>query len=76
MNVKSYRVSSDEHVWNAVYYNNKWLNLDLTWDDPVYDDGKNYLNHDYFLITTTKLLEIEKTQHDINYYHYPELKEA
>ena len=76
MNIKSYRVSSNEHVWNAVYYNNKWLNLDLTWDDPVSDDGKDYLNHDYFLITTTKLKEIEKTQHDIDFNHYPELKEA
>lgn len=76
MNVKSYRVSSNEHVWNAIYYNDKWLNLDLTWDDPVSDDGQNYLNHDYFLITTSKLSDIEKTQHDIDFNHYPELKEA
>ena len=76
MDVISYRVSSHEHVWNAVYYNNNWVNLDLTWDDPVADDGNNYLNHDYFLISTNKLLTLETSEHNIDYNHYPELKEA
>ena len=77
MNIKSYKVSSFKHVWNAVYYNNSWLNLDLTWDDPVVNDGKyNYLEHNFFLITTSKLHEIEKTEHEFDYNSYPELKEA
>ena len=76
MNIKSYRISSDDHIWNALYLNNKWSHLDLTWDDPVASDGKDYLQHDYFLIDTKKLLSIETTQHDFNQEIYSELKEA
>ena len=77
MNIKSYRVSSNKHVWNAVYYNNNWVNLDLTWDDPIVDDGSvDYLEHNFFLISTAKLHEIEKTEHDFNYERYSELREA
>ena len=47
MNIKSYRISSDDHIWNALYLNNKWSHLDLTWDDPVASDGKDYLQHDF-----------------------------
>lgn len=74
LNIKSYRVSSAEHVWNAVLLDNQWLNLDLTWDDPVSDDGKDYLDYDYFLINTEKLLDIEKTEHNFNMNNYTELK--
>lgn len=76
MNIKSYRISSDDHIWNALYLNNKWSHLDLTWDDPVASDGKDYLQHDYFLIDTKKLLSIETTQHSFNEEIYSELKEA
>lgn len=76
MKIKSYRISSDDHIWNAIYVNNKWSHLDLTWDDPVASDGKDYLQHDYFLIDTKKLLNIETTQHDFNQDIYSELKEA
>lgn len=73
MGIKNFRVSSDKHVWNAVLLNDVWYNLDLTWDDPVVVGGKNYLEHNYFMITTTKLLSIEKTEHVFNADHYPEL---
>lgn len=73
MGVKSFRVSSEKHVWNAVYYNNQWVNLDLTWDDPVSKYGVNSLEHNYFLISTSKLLSIETTEHVFDFRHYPEL---
>ena len=76
LQVRSFRVSSEKHVWNAVYYNNKWLNLDLTWDDPVASDGKDYLEYDFFLINTTRLQQIETTEHTFDVSHYLELKEA
>lgn len=59
MSILNYRVSNDTHVWNIVYLDGKWLHLDLTWDDPVSNDGKNYLRGDYFLITTEKLKEAD-----------------
>ena len=60
MNLKNYRVSSNSHIWNAVEIDGKWYHIDLTWDDPVVSDGKDYLYEDYFLITTHDLLEKEK----------------
>ena len=74
MNIKSFRISSEEHVWNAVYYNNEWYHLDITWDDPVVDDGSDHITHNYFLIDTNKLQEIEPKQHNFNEEHYYELK--
>lgn len=76
MGVNCYKISSDDHVWNAVYYDGKWLHLDLTWDDPVSSDGRQYLEYNYFLIDTPKLLYLETSQHIFNQNHYLELKEA
>ncbi len=76
MKIKSYKVSSDEHVWNAVNIWNGWYHLDLTWDDPVASDGKDYLENTYFLVNTNNLLKLEKTQHAFTFDLYPELKEA
>lgn len=83
-NIKNYKIAttkesvgykSNGHIWNAVYLNNQWLHLDLTWDDPVSDDGKDYLYHKYFLVDTAALMavdsgkvEIEEHNFDKNYY--------
>lgn len=76
LNVKNFRVSSDNHIWNVLYINNAWKHLDLTWDDPVASDGKDYLEYNYFLIDTNQLLTLEQTQHNFNLEHYTELKNA
>ena len=73
MNIKNFKVSSENHIWNAVYINNSWKHLDLTWDDPVASDGKDYLEYNYFLIDTDKLLTLEQTEHNFNLEHYKEL---
>ncbi len=66
MDIKNYKVSTNNHTWNRVYVNDKWLHLDLTWDDPISEDGKNILDHNYFLITTNELKDIEKNEHNYN----------
>lgn len=68
--VKSIKVSTDNHIWNYVNIDNKWLHLDLTWDDPISSDGKDILDDTFFLITDKELIEIEKTEHnyDISVY--------
>ena len=76
MDVKSYKISSDDHIWNAVYLDDTWKHLDLTWDDPVATDKKDYLEHSYFLIDTDELLKKEVTQHVFNQEIYSELKGA
>lgn len=72
---ESINTSSNGHIWNGVYLDGKWLHLDLTWDDPVSEDGKDYLYHKYFLVDTKSLMEvdsgkveIEEHNFDKNYY--------
>ena len=61
LNITNFKVSSSNHVWNAVYIDNNWYHLDLTWDDPVTTTGKDVLEHNYFLIDTDEL----KKQDDV-----------
>ncbi len=42
------------HMWNKVYYNKKWYNVDVTWDDPV-SDMKENLQYDYFMVSDKAL---------------------
>lgn len=55
LGIKNYKVSSSTHIWNAVYYDDEWLHIDLTWDDPVSTDGKDYLYHKYFLVNNDQM---------------------
>ncbi|MBQ3468636.1 MAG: hypothetical protein IJH18_01045 [Bacilli bacterium] len=64
--VNNYKVSSENHIWNAVELDGSWYHLDLTWDDPVATDGSDILDHSFFLINTTELEKKEVTQHDFN----------
>lgn len=72
--------SNTGHVWNAVYIDNEWLHIDLTWDDPVSSDGKNYLFHTYFLVTADELYNNDHTsttnyeEHNFNKTIYYEFK--
>lgn len=58
------------HIWNAVYLNNKWLHLDVTWDDPVSEDGKDYLLHKYFLITDDELKKADEGKVIVTEHNY------
>lgn len=76
LNIKSYKVSSTSHIWNAVELDNKWYHLDLTWDDPVTTDNTDILDDTFILIDTKKLQEIEPVEHIFDKNCYLELKEA
>lgn len=88
MGIKNFKVATElmqedisGHVWNAVLLDNKWLHLDLTWDDPVSDDGKDYLQHKYFLISSSELEEADSgevvvKEHIFSERIYPELKKS
>jgi transglutaminase/protease-like cytokinesis protein 3 len=58
------------HIWNAVKIDNEWLHIDLTWDDPVSEDGKNYLYHKYFLVNDEKLKEADKGDVNVDEHNY------
>ncbi len=86
LNIKNFKIATElmqedvsGHVWNAVYLDNTWYHLDLTWDDPVSESGTDYLQHKYFLITTSELEEADKgnvevKEHIFNKSIYPEMQ--
>jgi len=55
------------HAWNIVKLGGKYYHLDLTWDDPVSEDGSNQIRYSYFNITDE---QIEKN-HKWNMANYP-----
>lgn len=72
---KNFKVASETHVWNAVLINGNWLNLDLTWDDPVtVNSDVDTLLHQFYLINTEKLLEFDTLDHNFDTTVYQELK--
>jgi len=90
LGIKNYKIATTKedisyestgHVWNAAYIDGKWLHLDLTWDDPVSSDGKDYLYHKYFLVTTSELNEADSgnvkiEEHNFNKSIYLEFNES
>jgi len=62
LGIQNFKVSSKNHVWNAVRMDNSWYHLDLTWDDPVSTTGIDTLIDTYFMITTSKLEEIDENR--------------
>ena len=66
LNIPNYRISTEEHVWNLVYFDNKWSHLDVTWDDPVTSNGVDMLMYDYYFIDTNTLISKDTTQHNFD----------
>lgn len=65
MNIQNIKVSSDQHIWNLVLVDGTWMNLDLTFDDPVTDTGDDILSEDYFLIDSETMIKQDETnQHN------------
>ena len=64
LNVPNFKISSENHIWNALYINGKWLHLDLTWDDPITNNGRDVIEHSYFLINNQKLKNLAKGNKD------------
>ena len=65
-NIPNIKISTENHIWNYVKVDEKWLHLDLTWDDPITKSGKNVLDDSYFLISDNQLMSIEKEEHNYN----------
>lgn len=71
---------STGHIWNAVYFDNNWVHIDLTWDDPVSEDGKDYIYHKYFLVSNEEMAKadsgkVQIEEHNFNKAIYTEFKE-
>lgn len=66
LGIQNYKIASDNHIWNLVKINDKWYHIDMTWDDPVSNDGKQYLLHNFFMITTNELFKLDNIEHNYN----------
>ena len=49
--------NNSNHQWSMVELNGKWYHIDLTWDDPIFDNGANYRKaiHKYFLVSDSTM---------------------
>ena len=74
LGIKNYKIASNSHIWNFVELDGIWYHLDTTWDDPIASDGKQYLIHNFFMISTEKLLELDKVEHNFDPKTYLEAK--
>lgn len=73
MKINNFKISNNDHIWNAIYLDNAWYHLDLTWDDPVTNTGENVLLYDFFLLTNYELLNKEAIQHAFDQSVYTEI---
>ncbi len=57
-------LSGTAHAWNYVQINNKWYEIDLTFDDPIYGHQHFYnrVNYKYFLTPRDESREITASE--------------
>lgn len=78
LGVKNYKVASEKHVWNAAYIDGEWTQIDLTWDDPIVDDGvtiSDTIRHKFYMINTDTLLSYDTKEHGFDQNVYLELRQ-
>ena len=57
-----YSADNSMHMWNKVYYNKKWYNVDVTWDDPV-SNMKDNRKYEFFMLSDN---DMKKTHTEDN----------
>lgn len=78
LGVKNYKVASQKHVWNALYLDDEWSQIDLTWDDPIVEDGgvlSETIRHKFYMINTDTILSYDTDEHSFDQNIYIELRQ-
>ena len=52
-------ISSKNHAWNLVSYDDIWLHIDPTWNDTEIER----FDYEFYMINTTKLLKLDSSEH-------------
>ncbi len=60
-----YSTDGSMHMWNKVYYNKKWYNIDVTWDDPV-SNMKDNRKYDFFMVSDNDF-EVTHTEDNLSF---------
>ena len=76
LGIKSYKITSERHVWNLVYLDGNWYHLDTTWDDSITEDKRGRTAVLFFLITDERLKQLKVKNHDYDEKIYLELKKT
>ena len=71
LNIPNFKINTEEHEWNVIYFNKKWTHIDVTWDD---DEINKNNNRNFFMITTKDLFSKDKKDHLFNEDLFLELK--
>lgn len=61
---------TEAHMWNKVQLDNEWYNVDITWDDPVSEIGRDYIGNSYFGVTDEVILR-DHTPEESRLLKYP-----
>ena len=70
LKIPNFKITSENHIWNVVYFGNKWRHVDVTWDD----DEVNPNNiHNFFMLNNYELFEKDIEEHNYNKDLYLEL---
>ena len=67
--IESHMITSDtmNHAWNVVKLDGHYYHVDTTWDDPVYDTAGK-VEHEYLLLSDTKLKTLDYSGYDTRKY--------
>lgn len=77
LGIKNYKVASEKHVWNALYLDGEWSQIDLTWDDPVVENGATItdtIRHKFYMVDTPTLMSYDTLEHNFDKTVYLEVK--
>lgn len=58
---------SEDHAWNIVLVDGNYYQLDVTWGDPLHDDGSQSKLYDYLCITDEEM----RRDHTADWSEYP-----
>ena len=77
---------NESHAWNQVKIDDKWYEVDVTWDDPVVEGEGETLSHKYFNLTTKEMSKDHQRDENViyknctaleaNYYEKESIKRA
>ena len=70
LGIENYKISTENHIWNLIYVNGKWVHLDATWDDPISEFNEN--RDTYFLISYDELFKLNDDVHNFDKTVYKE----